>query len=137
MYLLGLDKSALSALGMASAESNPDEMTEVDVMLEKIHANISACHIKQGNWKRALETAEKALAKNSTNSKALFRKGKAQAELGYVEKAEETLLEVKRISPGEAELVDAELSRLHARERERQKVADQKMRGWLSRGNMA
>jgi len=28
-------------------------------MLEKVYANMSACHIKQGNWKRAVETADK------------------------------------------------------------------------------
>jgi FK506-binding protein 8 len=28
-------------------------------MVEKIYANQSACHIKNGNWKRALEAAEK------------------------------------------------------------------------------
>jgi tetratricopeptide (TPR) repeat protein len=28
-------------------------------MLEKIYSNMAACHIKNGNWKRALETADK------------------------------------------------------------------------------
>jgi hypothetical protein len=29
-------------------------------MVEKIYANMSACHMKNGNWKRAAETADKA-----------------------------------------------------------------------------
>ena len=28
-------------------------------MVEKIYANMSACHTKNGNWKRAAETADK------------------------------------------------------------------------------
>lgn len=27
--------------------------------IEKVYNNMSACHIKQGNWQRALETADK------------------------------------------------------------------------------
>ena len=32
---------------------------QADEMLEKIYSNMSACHIKNGNWKRAVETADK------------------------------------------------------------------------------
>jgi hypothetical protein len=32
---------------------------QVDGILEKIYANMSACHLKNQNWKRALETADK------------------------------------------------------------------------------
>lgn len=32
-------------------------------MMEKIYANMSACHIKQENWKRAVETADKVRAR--------------------------------------------------------------------------
>lgn len=32
---------------------------QVDDILEKIYANMSACHLKDQNWKRALETADK------------------------------------------------------------------------------
>jgi hypothetical protein len=40
-----------------------------------------------------------ALSKNEDNHKATFRKGKAQAELGYIEKAEKTLGELLRRNP--------------------------------------
>lgn len=32
---------------------------QIDELLEKIHSNMAACHIKNSNWKRALESAEK------------------------------------------------------------------------------
>ncbi|KAI6042851.1 hypothetical protein EDC04DRAFT_862003 [Pisolithus marmoratus] len=142
MYLVGIDRNASNALGMgvptASSDGSKDEQkNEVDLMLEKIYANMSACHIKQENWKRAIETADKALAKNPKNSKALFRKAKALGESGYFDKAEATLTEVKKISPAEEAIVDAELTRLRAIDDERQRVADKKMRGWLSRDKKA
>lgn len=34
---------------------------QIDDILEKIYANMSACHIKKGNWKRAVETADKVI----------------------------------------------------------------------------
>ncbi|KIJ13448.1 hypothetical protein PAXINDRAFT_170512 [Paxillus involutus ATCC 200175] len=144
MYLHGIDKNALKSLGMSApsppptfaidqAASAKEEKVEVDVMLEKIYANMSACHLKQENWKRALDTAEKAIAKNPANSKALFRKAKALGELGYFERAEVVLAEVKKVAPNEAPMVDAELARQRVVDREKQKMHDQKLRGWLSR----
>lgn len=71
---------------------------------------MSQCHLKLSNWKRAIDTADKAgrvlltlriscwadattqaIAINPKNYKALYRKAKAQGELGYFEKAEKIL----------------------------------------------
>ncbi|KAG2130839.1 uncharacterized protein EDB93DRAFT_1212576 [Suillus bovinus] len=145
LYLHGIDKNALQSLGMAGPSSPSsvsavdqaagakDVTTEADIILEKVYANMSACHIKQENWKRAVDTADKALSKNAANSKALFRKAKALGELGFFEKAETALNEIKKVAPNEAPMVDAELARQKSMDRERQKAHDQKMRGWLSR----
>jgi len=62
-YILGIDKNALRALtggGSQSIEEPQPERTEVDDIIEKIYANMSACHLKNENWQRALETANKA-----------------------------------------------------------------------------
>lgn len=91
---------------------------QVDDILEKIYANMSACHLKNQNWKRAVETADKvrfrivdhttyiygtyslqALAKNENNYKAMFRKGKALGEQGFFEKALKVLEELKKKNP--------------------------------------
>jgi len=145
MYLIGIDKNALKSLGMGPQSSHSstsavdqaagakEELTEADMILEKVYANMSACHIKQENWKRAVDTADKALSKNPANSKALFRKAKALGELGFFEKAEVVLNEIKKVAPNEAPMVDAELARQKGMDRERQKAHDQKLRGWLSR----
>ena len=72
---------------------------QADEIVEKIYANMSACHIKRDNWKRAQETAEKALARNPKNYKAMFRRGKALGEQGFFERAEKILEELIKESP--------------------------------------
>lgn len=67
--------------------------------MEKVYANMSACHIKRDNWKRAQDTAEKALGKNPKNYKAMFRRAKALGEQGYSERAEKILEELIKQSP--------------------------------------
>ncbi|KAG5635809.1 hypothetical protein H0H81_010057 [Sphagnurus paluster] len=136
MYLLGLDKNALQSIGIGSSAPPKDkdgkevkEKTEVDELLEKIYANMSACHMKNENWKRAVDTADKALAKNENNYKALFRKGKALGAQGYYEKAVKILEEVKEKNPSDAPIVDAELSRLRAIDNERERQHKQKLKG--------
>ena len=60
---------------------------------------MSACHTKRENWKRAQETAEKALGRNPKNYKAMFRRGKAIGEQGFFERAEKILEELIKESP--------------------------------------
>ncbi|KAH9940966.1 hypothetical protein B0H21DRAFT_753811, partial [Amylocystis lapponica] len=110
MYLKGIDKQALSPVtamtgsvvdGAAAAKPK----TEADEMLEKIYSNMCACHLKQNNWKRAVETADKAISQNENNYKALFRKAKALGELGFFEKAEKILRTCYRRTQQEREKV--------------------------------
>jgi FK506-binding protein 8 len=118
---------------------------------------MSACHIKRENWKRAQETAEKALARNPKNYKATFRRGKALGEQGYFERAEKILEEIIKESPaGKARVIaillaccgvvsdpqlcdpdapaaTAELKRLRVIDKEKEKVHNQKLRGMCVR----
>ncbi|KZV80346.1 hypothetical protein EXIGLDRAFT_781111 [Exidia glandulosa HHB12029] len=133
LWLNGLDKSALPGYKAPDPSAQEKEKSEIDELLEKIHSNMAACHIKNSNWKRALESAEKAIAKNDKNYKAIFRKGKAQGELGFFEKAETTLTQLLKDNPADAVTIQAELDRLRKKDQEREKVHSQKYRGFLSR----
>lgn len=142
MYLLGLDKNALQALGMASPPpadvtegSKGKDKTEVDDILEKIYANMSACHLKNQNWRRALETADKALAKNEDNYKAMFRKGKALGEQGFFEKAIKVLEDLRKKNPTDDILVTQEIARLRALDNERERAHKQKLKGFLNKAD--
>jgi len=141
MYLLGLDKNALQSIGIASkpvpssdpTDTKGKERTEVDDILEKIYANMSACHLKNLNYRRAVETADKALAKNENNYKAMFRKGKALGEQGFFDKALKVLEDLKKKNPTDATLVDQEIARLRAIDDERERAHKKKMKGWLNK----
>ncbi|CCM03067.1 uncharacterized protein FIBRA_05187 [Fibroporia radiculosa] len=106
---------------------------QADEMLEKIYSNMSACHLRQNNWKRAIETADKAIAQNENNYKALFRKAKALGETGYFEKAEKILEELLKKNEADAAAINAELSRLRTMDKEREKVHNKKFKGFLNR----
>jgi len=141
MYLVGIDKSALASVMGAPPPPPPtpgpdgpkEAKTEVDEILEKIWSNMSACHIKKQNWKRALELADKALSKNENNYKAIFRKGKAQAGLGWPERAEKTLLDLLQKNPTDATVINAEIARIRAEDKQREKAHNQKFKGFLAR----
>lgn len=135
LYLQGLDKSILPGVAPSPPQSDDDKQkrTEVDELIEKIYSNMSACHIKNSNWKRALESADKALAKNENNHKAQLRKGKAQAELGWYERAEKTLNDLINKNPSDVQAVKAELKRVRDAAAVLEKKHNQKMRGFLSR----
>ncbi|TRM64353.1 hypothetical protein BD626DRAFT_491539 [Schizophyllum amplum] len=141
MYLNGLDKNALAAVSGKESKPEPNPnggaptspKTEADEILEKVYANMAACHIKTGNWKRAVETATKALAKNPENTKALFRKGKAECEEGFVERGIKTLQEVKQKNPQESASVDAEIARHRAIDAQKEKEHNKKMKGFLNK----
>ena len=66
----------------------------MDFLSEKIYSNMSQVHLKRGNWKRAIETADVALQLNKKNYKAAFRKARALKEQGYFEKSEKILQEL-------------------------------------------
>jgi len=88
--------------------------------------------MKQGNWQRTVECADKALKKNPDNFKAMFRKGKALGEQGFFDKAKKLLLEQKKKNPEDEAIVDAEISRLAAIDAERTRAHKKKMKGFLA-----
>ncbi|CAL1716651.1 unnamed protein product [Somion occarium] len=138
LYLQGLYKNTMGPAPPINAEGEPEKpKTEADEILEKIYANMAQCHIKRSNWKRAVETADKALAKNPKNSKVLFRKAKGLGELGHFEKAEKILEELLKEDSSDAASVKAELERLRALDKEREKKHNQKFKGFLNKSEKA
>ncbi|KAF9648715.1 hypothetical protein BDM02DRAFT_3115044 [Thelephora ganbajun] len=137
LYLKGLDSNTTDVVAGNSGDqaTMSPEKKEISAIIEKVYSNMCACHIKQGKWQRAVETADKVLAKNADNVKAQFRKGKALGELGFFEKATvilEDLLKNNENGP-DAPAIKAELQRFKIMEREVTKKADTKMRGFLNK----
>ncbi|KAJ3766418.1 hypothetical protein FB446DRAFT_776092 [Lentinula raphanica] len=133
MYAQGLDKNAFKSMGMSDPAEAGQSKTEVDEFLEKIYNNMSACHMKTGNWRRTQETAEKVLSKNDKNYKAMYRKAKALAEQGYLERAYKLYEDLITKNPSEATLYGQELSRYKAIDAQREKANNAKLKGFLNK----
>ncbi|KAK7690688.1 hypothetical protein QCA50_005787 [Cerrena zonata] len=133
LYLHGLYKDTMPAPPIDTQADAAKPKTEADEILGKIYANMAQCQIKKGNWKRAVETADKALAKSPDNPKVLFRKAKALGELGYFEKAEKILNDLLKKEDSDAASVKAELERLRVMDREREKKHNKKFKGFLNK----
>ncbi|KAI5122894.1 hypothetical protein M0805_007572 [Coniferiporia weirii] len=103
-----------------------------DEEVEKVYANMTACYLKMSKYERAIQTADKVLALNQDNHKALFRKGKALGELGYFEKAEKILTDLITKNPNEAPNISRELERLREKDEERERKHNKKLRGFLN-----
>lgn len=63
------------------------------------HLNMAACFIKLEQYEDAIMQCSIVLAEDESNVKALYRRGKARAELGQTEAAREDLLKARKYAP--------------------------------------
>uniref|UniRef100_A0A0D3HRE5 peptidylprolyl isomerase n=1 Tax=Oryza barthii TaxID=65489 RepID=A0A0D3HRE5_9ORYZ len=68
------------------------------------HLNMAACLIKLKRFDEAIAQCTIVLSEDENNVKALFRRGKARAELGQTESAREDFLKAKKYSPEDKEI---------------------------------
>ncbi|CAG9537173.1 unnamed protein product [Cercopithifilaria johnstoni] len=83
-------------------------------LLSVIYSNLSVCYAKLCDWKLTLDASSDALNLNSSNTKALFRRANAYANLNFIEEAIDTLNIAHQIDPSD-ELILKELRRQKAR----------------------
>ncbi|KIY69083.1 hypothetical protein CYLTODRAFT_373268 [Cylindrobasidium torrendii FP15055 ss-10] len=135
-HLEGLDKNAMSSMGMSApsnAEGEDKPINEIDELISKVYGNMSACHMSLKNYQRVIETADKALKKNPKNFKVMLRKARAVGEQGWHERSKRLLEEIKTKSPEDAAKADAEIARLNSIDQAKDKKYAQKQRGFLKR----
>lgn len=63
------------------------------------HLNMAACMIKQKRYEEAIGQCSIVLGEDENNVKALFRRGKARAELGQTDAAREDFLKARKFAP--------------------------------------
>lgn len=63
------------------------------------HLNMAACLIKLKRYEEAIGQCTIVLAEDENNVKALFRRGKARAELGQTDAAREDFLKARKLAP--------------------------------------
>jgi len=104
-----------------------------DETWEGIKNNMALCDLKRQEWSRVIETTTEILARNASNSKALYRRGVARIGQGKFAEAQSDLKLLVELDPKNADartkLVEvAQHMRQHKSESKDQ--AD-KMRGFL------
>ncbi|KAM3720536.1 Peptidyl-prolyl cis-trans isomerase FKBP8 [Dirofilaria immitis] len=92
----------------------PTEDEALQHLFSVIYSNLSVCYAKLCDWKLTLDASSAALNLNASNTKALFRRANAYANLNFIEEAIDTLNTAHQIDPND-ELIIKELRRLKAR----------------------
>ncbi|KAJ1026692.1 hypothetical protein NDA16_002290 [Ustilago loliicola] len=162
LYLSGLEnRSILGLVGENSGtdgkpeDLSSDEQGEQDEQpapltspeagekqLSAVYSNMAACYLKQNNFPRAIETAEKSLKCDSKNLKAKYRKAQALRLGGDVYKAKSYLqdtiagLKTKKSGTKQSEAIESFETELKAVEkliRDKEGMARNKWKGFLGK----
>ncbi|KAG0027445.1 hypothetical protein BGZ82_008979 [Podila clonocystis] len=147
--LSGLDNK-MSGMGMLSGMTPPppapgadgssgsggsatdDQKNEIKANLAVVYSNMGACHLKNQNYKRAIEVCNKALQYDPANVKAKFRRAQAKLQEGNLAGAEADLNSLGDGVPG----VKAELEKLKKKSKDADEKQRKTMGGFLSRGRI-
>lgn len=122
LFQKGEHKEALAAYHYAKltvkglVNLKPEEQEQIKAIELSCHLNMAAVYIKFGWWQKAANVATLVLETDSSNIKALFRRGKAYLELNYTEKARADLIQAIKLAPSDKALRD-EYARLQEREK--------------------
>ncbi|KAF9967503.1 hypothetical protein BGZ73_000519 [Actinomortierella ambigua] len=109
-----------------------DQKKQIKSQLAIVYANMAACHLKNQNWKRAIETATTALKHDETNTKAKFRRAQAKIQEGNLTGAQQDLATLDQKDAA----VKAELLKIKQKEKEAEQKQRKQMGGFLSRGRV-
>ncbi|OAQ30328.1 TPR-like protein [Linnemannia elongata AG-77] len=94
--LSGLDNQMsgmpmMSAMQPQTGMATDDQKNVIKTNLAVVYSNMGACHLKNGNYKRAIEVCDTALKHDPTNVKAKFRRAQAKLAEGNLAGAEADL----------------------------------------------
>ncbi|KAF8944137.1 hypothetical protein BGZ47_004595 [Haplosporangium gracile] len=135
--LSGLDNQMsgmpmMSAMQPQTGMATDDQKNVIKTNLAVVYSNMGACHLKNGNYKRAIEVCDTALKHDPTNVKAKFRRAQAKLAEGNLAGAEADLNALGEKVPG----VKAELEKLKKKSKDADDKQRKTMGGFLSRGRI-
>ncbi|KAF9306451.1 hypothetical protein BGZ74_005829 [Mortierella antarctica] len=125
----GAPESSSSGSGGSATD---DQKNEIKTNLAVVYSNMGACHLKNQNYKRAIEVCNKALQYDPANVKAKFRRAQAKLQEGNLAGAEADLNSLGEGVPG----VKAELEKLKKKSKDADEKQRKTMGGFLSRGRI-
>jgi len=83
--------SSMRPQDTAATAINDGQKTEIKTNLAVVYSNMGACHLKNANYKRAIEVCTTALKHDPNNVKAKFRRAQAKLLEGNLAGAEADL----------------------------------------------
>jgi peptidyl-prolyl isomerase D len=98
--------------------TDSEEKTQLELSL---HLNLAACYLKEKQYEEAVESCNKVLKQSPKNTKALYRLGQAQYELGKLEEAKKTFQKAQELDPKDSAIV-AELRKIKQKEEDLKKL---------------
>jgi tetratricopeptide (TPR) repeat protein len=81
----------MSAMQPQAGMATDDQKNVIKTNLAVVYSNMGACHLKNNNYKRAIEVCDTALKHDPTNIKAKFRRAQAKLAEGNLAGAEADL----------------------------------------------
>ncbi|KAG0361632.1 hypothetical protein BC939DRAFT_131881 [Gamsiella multidivaricata] len=137
LALSGLDNQMsgmpmMSSMHPQEGAATEEQRNEIKLNLAVVYANMAACHLKNANYKRAIEVCNSALKNDPNSVKAKFRRGQAKLGDGNLAGAEADFLSLGEKVPG----VKAELEKIKKKSKEADEKQRKTMGGFLSRGRI-
>ncbi|KAG0234775.1 hypothetical protein BGW42_006238 [Actinomortierella wolfii] len=128
----GMPMMAVATANQQNPPVSDEQKKQIKTQLAVVYANMAACHLKNQNWKRAIETATTALKHDETNTKAKFRRAQAKIQEGNLSSAQQDLASLDQKDAA----VRAELLKIKQKEKEADQKQRKQMGGFLSRGRV-
>lgn len=80
-------------------KDQPEQRAEVHQMELRLCLNLSQCKLKQSQWREAVTFADRALKRDDSNTKALYRKAMGLNQLSQYDDSIKTLQHLLRVDP--------------------------------------
>ncbi|CEM26318.1 unnamed protein product [Vitrella brassicaformis CCMP3155] len=102
---------------------------------KSLHLNLAAVHIRLGEWFEAIQSATEVIKLDPTNVKALYRRGHARSQSGYLEDARGDFVELLKYDSANADAL-RELAKLKTKIAEQKELQKKRFGGLFSGGGM-
>ncbi|KAI3620328.1 hypothetical protein CBS9595_002295 [Malassezia furfur] len=137
LYLAGLDQSPAAGVLPQQAAHNDamDQSVREDKReLSQVRSNMAACYLQLARYDRAVESCDQAIALDTHNAKAIYRKAQALARRGDLHAAQDWLASEPAKPYANDPAFRAEARAIAAQIEARERKSAQALRGFLSKG---
>ncbi|WFC95196.1 hypothetical protein MBRA1_001843 [Malassezia brasiliensis] len=137
LYLAGLDQSPTAGIlpeQASASDPGAQGIREDKRELSQVRSNMAACYLQLARYDRAVESCDQAIALDSQNAKAIYRKAQALARRGDLHAAQDWLASEPAKPYAQDPAFLAEARTIAAQIEARERKSAQALRGFLSKG---